>query len=365
MRETARQLALLEELRQRQIEALAERLSGRNGADNGPAAGTHIAQLSDAIEMLEKKIYRARDRRFAAAAVLATLALVGTLLFLPLFSTAVSVETKSENLSFTLVQSSRLFGASARAIAAHLASIGEVFQGNSRMPAFGGRLDLYPAASKTGQIGLDSLELPAGTRVGLYPTGAAGEIGMTLLFPPGTPPPLDVDVEGEFQAAAQNRAPLKFADQTRLEVLPRGNSPKLSFGFAGPEVSFAAPIEATRIAWNSASLAAPSESTIISGKVTLEEISETPVALRPGEPLRLGDGPMTIRQWKAAGVAFTCQFDGEASEFHTGEGIRRKNRMPTFLAWLRGQSSLAQFWALFGSLATLALAVHRFWRKPE
>jgi hypothetical protein len=66
-----------------------------------------------------------------------------------------------------------------------------------------------------------------------------------------------------------------------------------------------------------------------------------------------------------SGGVFACQFDGDVTELSTGTEGRQRNWMPNWLSWLRGRDSLIQFWALFGSLVTLALAVNRFWRDPE
>jgi hypothetical protein len=289
-----RSIALLEKLRQQQVEALADSLSGGSGANHelppAPLAGTRISHLSEAIQVLKEDVGRAQDRRYAAGAILAILFAAGTLLFLRLFSTAVSGETKSGDLSFTLVNRAALF--SGTAASAQFFGVGRAFRRNDELPVSGARLELVPAAVQPGSIGLRSMELPAGTRLSMFPTGSPNEIEIDFTFPGPSPPSLDVDLEGNFMLSG---SPLAIPDPVRLEVLPkRNNGFSLYLGFSTAEVAFETPVEVTGVQWGRPSLALKGESSIVSGKISLDEVPDSSVTLRAAEPFGIGNSRVTL-----------------------------------------------------------------------
>jgi hypothetical protein len=368
--------AILEELRERQIQTLAGMLKGEPEAQTDMpslhVAGALITHLSEAIEVFKKSADRTHDRRFAIIAIGLLLLLLGTFLFLPLRSTAVLVETKSRGLSFTVAEPrAALFRGASAAMSVELSGIDKVYRGNAVLAGTGGgtdsnfRIEGHPGAANPGRIGLSFLEVPAGTRVKFLPTGSAQKVEIAFHFENGQPPPLDFDVEGDFGTGIGQGQLISFAAPTRLEAIPRGSDIVAVFAFASRETIFQTPLEVRALAWTGQPGSAIEESSILSGKVTLDEIGRRSVTVRAGDPLRIGSGLGTIRQLSFNAGTMTCAFDGTVKELSTGPVGRRRNLMPTWLSWIRAQDALVQFWALFGSLAGLALAINHWWRVPE
>lgn len=107
------------------------------------------------------------------------------------------------------------------------------------------------------------------------------------------------------------------------------------------------------------------ESTVLSGKLSLEEFRDRSVNLRRDEILQLGDVSGMIGQLRSDAETLSCQFDGEVKQLVTGEGDRRQNLMPTWLDWARQRDALVQFWVVCGYLASLGLTVARWWRGTK
>ena len=84
-------------------------------ASQGKTKEEAMESLSEAIEVMKNDVARTHDRRLAAFAITAILFVIGTLLFLRPFSTSISGETTSGDLSFVVAnRSAFLSGTSPR-----------------------------------------------------------------------------------------------------------------------------------------------------------------------------------------------------------------------------------------------------------
>jgi hypothetical protein len=311
------------------------------------------------------------------ATVAAAVLLTGTLLLLHRSSAEILVDAKASGVTFTVADSFAPLRGIAGVASVELAGLAKVQQEGAPEIAAGSDEDLQlrfeteTASKKPGSIGFDSLLIPAGTQVELTQAGAGKTIGLRLQYPPGVSPALDLDVSGDLviHIKGQPQRKANFPAPARITAVPAGDA-QLVVAFKPQEITFPAPIPVQSISWSRDARsssghpgAARGQSSLLSGKLSLEEFKDKSVTLRNGEPLHLGGASGRIRQLHSDGQVFSCQFDGAAQELSIGEGNRRQNLMPTWLEWMRQRDALVQFWALAAYLAGLGLAVGRWWRE--
>jgi hypothetical protein len=364
----ADRVKVLERLREDQIRSLVEILDDPARERDMPTikvVSTLITHLSEAIEVFRTQVDELHHRAFAITAISLILLVTGTVLLLPVRSTPVFIQTKSSAISFLVDQNVAPFRGAGAANSLELSGVNRVFLGNQELPppvGQGYHLSAQLAAQRPGQIGLDSLEVPAGTSISILPTGFAKQTQIAFAFPEGESPQLKFNLEGDF--ASPDGAPLTISESTQMEALPRGGHLLITLNFVRTENEFNTPFKAMTLRWNGPSQSAIEESSIFSGSIIFDDFGSRSVSLRAGAPFRiLGAGE--IRKLKFSGGAVECEFDGEVKQLSSGSGVARRNLMPSLIVWLRSRETLFQFWASLASLTGLALAVNRWWRKPE
>lgn len=365
----------LKRLRQQQIELLSHAAANDPTIVNGLIA--RVQSLSAAIELIEKAKNKARDRRIAVSAWVAAVLLTGTLLLLHRPSAEIVTDARSSQLWFSVTAPFAPLRGVAQVASVELTGLAKIRREGVPEVAAEPDEDLHlriqpDLASKSpGSIGFDPLIIPAGTEVELTQTGSGTAILMRFQYPSGASPVLDLDVTGDVVIRLNGQQRVSFPAPVRITAVPAADA-QLIVEFGSREVTFPTPVPVGSVSWNrdarSASVhpgGARNESSILSGKLSLEEFKDRSVNLRNGELLHLGEASGQIRQLRSDGEALSSQFDGAVKELSTGEGNREQNLMPTWLEWLRQRDALVQFWALAGYLAALGLAAARWWGESK
>jgi hypothetical protein len=374
---TSRGLEELKRLRQEQIEML-----GRAAAADDPTAD-HLAKrvqnLSAAIDALEEARDKPRRRRLGIVIIAIAVIVPGTLLLRHRPSAEILLDAKASRVSFTTAESFAPLRGVGGVAAVQVAGLARIQQeGLPDIVAgpndeFALRLSSDITLRTPGSIGFDSLSVPAGTRVEITRDETGKTIELRLQYAPGATPTLDLDVSGDLSVHIPGtpQRKMNFPAPERITAVPAGDA-ELAVTFQSQEVVFPAPIRVRSISWSrdvrgsSGLPGAPrAESTLLSGKLSFEEIREEPVALRNGEPLDTGGASGLIRQLRSDGQSLSCQFEGTVRELSVGEGDRRQILMPTWLEWIRQRDALLQFWAVAGYLTALGLAISRWWTEPK
>lgn len=367
----------LKRLRQEQIDRLARAAAEGDATLDRVAA--RVQSLSAVIDAIEKAGGKARNRRLTIATGAAAVLLTGTLLLLHRPSAEILVDAKASGVSFTVARSFAPLRGIAGLQSVELAGLAKIQQDGEPDITAGTdddlrvRFDTGTTAKERGSIGFDSLLVPAGTQIELFQANAGKLIGLRLQYPRGASPAIDMDVSGGLLVQIQGQRPRKTGSiaPARITAAPDGDA-QLLLEFNSPAIEFPAPILVQSISWardTRTGSAQPgesrSQSTLISGKLSLEEFKDRSISLRDGEPLHLGGASGWIRQLRFDGQTLSCQFDGAALELSIGEGSRKQNLMPTWLDWMRQQDALLQFWAVSAYLAGLGLAIGRWWGESK
>jgi hypothetical protein len=363
----------LKRLRQEQIDRLAQ--AAAEGDATLDRAAARVQSLSGAIDTIEKAGGKAQSRRLTIATGAAAVLLTGTLLLLHRPSAEILVDAKATGVSFTVTRSFAPLRGIAGLQSVELTGLAKIQQDGEPEITAGTDDDLRvrfaadTTAKDRGSIGFDSLLVPAGTKIELFQANAGKLIGLRLQYPRGASPAIDMDVSGGLLVQIQGQRPRKTSSiaPARITGVPLGDA-QLMLEFNSPAIEFPTPIPVQSIIWARDARtgaaepgAARSQSTLISGKLSLEEFKDRSVSLRDGEPLHVGGASGRIRQLRFDGQALSCQFDGAAPELSIGEGSRKQNLMPTWLDWIRQQDALLQFWAASAYLAGIGLAIGRWW----
>jgi hypothetical protein len=365
----------LRRLRQEQLELLAHAAADDPALVNGILA--RVQSLSAAIDLLEKTKSKKRDRRLTMAAWVAAVLLTGTLLLLHRPSAEILADTTASQLSFTVTRAVAPLRGLPGVKSVELSGLAEVQQDGSPWLAAGPDEDLRlrieaDAASKNpGSIGFDQLTVPAGTQIEISSTGEGKTIGLRLQYPSGKPAALDLAVTGDVMIRSQGQRRTSFAAPAQLTAVPVSDG-ELAVELGSKEVAFPTPIAVQSVSWNRRAFSDPvhpggarAESSILSGKLSLEEFKDRTINLRNGEVLQAGGASGQIRQLRSDGVTISSQFDGSVKELAIGEGVRRRNLMPTWLDWIRQQDALVQFWAIAAYLAGIGLTMGRWWKESK
>jgi hypothetical protein len=320
---------------------------------------------------------RARDRQFTAGVLGAAVLVTGTLLLLHRPSAEVLVDTKSSTVSFTVAAPFAPLRGVAQVAFAEFAGLAKVREeGALEIAAPPGddlRLRVQPdiTSKNPGAIGFDSLVVPEGAQIDVSQTGAPNSIELRIQYPAGASPTLDLDASGDVVLRVKDRRQASFPAPIRITAVPAGDA-QLVVAFRAPQVTLPAPvpIKSISLSRETRSLAlhpggTHPESSILSGKLSLEEFKDRFINLRNGELLQLGGASGVIRQLRLEGDTFSSQFDGAVKELSTGEGDRKKNLMPTWLDWLRQRDALVQFWGAALYLSGLGWTVGRWCRGSK
>jgi hypothetical protein len=376
-RTAQRGLEELKRRRQEQIEALAQAAGEDQATIDRLTALVH--SLSAAINAIDQARGKERDRRFAVAGVAAAVLLTGTLLLLHRPSAEILLDTKASGVSFIVTTPFAPLRGVVGVASVELAGLTKVRLEGAAETVAGTDEDLQlgvqsvTGTSNPGSIGFDSLLIPVGTLVEFTETGAGKTIELRFQYPFGEAAALDLDVTGDvvIHVKGQGRRNANFPAPARITAVPAGDA-QLVVQFNSQDAVFPTPVAAKSVMWSrDARIAsrqpegAREESSILSGKLSLEEFKDRFVNLRNGEPVHLGRSSGQIRQLRSDGQTISCQFDGVVAELSIGEGSQRQNLMPTWLEWLRQRDALVQFWALAVYLAGLGLTVGHWWRESQ
>ncbi len=365
----------LRRLRQEQIEALAR--AAIEDPDNADKLAARVKSLSEAIEAIEKGVRETRGRRLAVAAVTAAIIATGTLLLLHRPSTAILADTAASHLSFTVSAPFAPLRGVEQVAFVEITSLARVRQESGAEVSAPPDEDLLlrvqpdPASKHPGSIGFDELTVPVGTQIEMDRIEPGNAVELRFQYPHGASPELNLDVSGDVAIRLQGQHRASFPAPVRITAIPAGDA-QLTVDFHSRETAFPSPIRVGAVSFSRDVRAisrepagALEQSSILSGKLSLEEFRDRTVNLRSGEVVRLGGASGVIRQLRSDGEKLSSQFDGSVRELSTGEAERKQNLMPTWLDWLRQRDALVQFWAVAAYLAGLGMAVGRWWKGPR
>lgn len=321
---------------------------------------------------------RAPNRRATIATAVAAVLLTGSLLLLHRNSSEILFNTRAIDVSFTVASPYAPFRGIAGLSSLAVKGWSTVRQ-DGAPDAFSRDDDeqLYQVNAVTGaghhgSIGIDDLVVPRDTQIEYIgiDTGAAT---ILLHFPPKQAATLNLAIAGSVVTSVVGGEKRELDSPSPTDVaIALGDSVQLDLRYDSKNLTFPTPVEVRGVAWNRDRPTDPNtpggvvrESSILSGKISLEEFKDRYFTIHNGEMIDLGASTGYLRQLSTDGLAFTCQFDGSVSVLTVGAGKREKNYMPTWLDWLRSRDALLLFWMSSAYIVGLVLAIDRWWKGAE
>ena len=309
--------------------------------------------------------------------LLATLALLSVLVFVPVRSTEVELDLAVSELSFVLpvdypitesleVTSLGVSGLTAIDLPRSTTHPAATLQERDLL------LSSATIASRQGTITLASITLPAGTRVAVRAGARPQEYRLSFR---ARTPQLTVSVDGPIEVVVPDTDHVKRDFAVPRQLVMWLGTDVVDLVFTTPEVSrtvFLAQLPADSLHLSrideytsTTNTVARHVSTILSGTVYMESIDGLGRALRRSEGIRLGTSTGAIRQLALAEDHLALQFHGRVSGMSSGSATVRRSMMPTILEWLRARHGLSLLWGTTAYVFGLALGALRWWRSPQ
>jgi len=106
-------------------------------------------------------------------------------------------------------------------------------------------------------------------------------------------------------------------------------------------------------------------STIVTGTLYFESLSDESRSLRAGQRLRFSSAEGEVRSLTFENRNLRLDFRGRVRGMTTGTEAEPRNLMPTLLEWVRARQGLALLWGSSLYVVGLLAAIVRWWRSSE
>jgi hypothetical protein len=316
-------------------------------------------------------------KRWPVAAILVVvLLIVSGLLFVPVRSTEIELDSALTKVVFELskpnillegIKVSELRVSELRNF--QLPPTGE--QGEQTVSLSDGKLRVAVGENPNspGIITLGGVDLPAGTRVEVSWTEIPDQCRLTLEVPQQSQLNPKVVVRGTIQIICSSvREPMDFNTSSPRPIQMQPVANRVTFNLILPKETktlFALQLPVENLGFTQTKQFASypfAVSTILSGKLYLIELNGREYPLRSGEGLRFKQSEGLLRVLTFQKDQLALQFQGSVRGMSTGWEKNRTNLMPTCLEWLKAQQGLVLLWGATFVLFGLLDRVFKWWK---
>lgn len=306
-----------------------------------------------------------RKRWIALAALLLSLAIASSLMFVHLREAEVDLEVAASEVGFTLADHKQVLAPGLNLSEVKASGIHKVTFSNLPKAGAGSaplaedldadRVMLSNLGKDAGStITLSSVPLPAGTRVRLRANRSPGSYRLSLKVPQGTPFSIPITCMGQVQIALPGARPQDYSYAGPGAVVLEPAADEIDLDLTVPDkstVELSPQLRVSDIAFvhvdqfqDADQIMVRYISSINSGALYLESLNGEKISLRSGEGLRFeaSDGEMRKLTLETGGLS--AQYQGRVRGMTTGSGETRINLMPPLLEWLRARHGLSLLW---------------------
>lgn len=343
--------------------------------DPGSVTASHVEEverLARLVQIQDQLYPQPKPRWPVAGAMLLTLVLISLLLFVRIREADVELDLVLSEVAFELTQDHVLTEVlQVGAIAAfELRSVqmpyGSAGGDRSRQADAGGRPAVQLEAEGTaGDLTLEPLTLPAGTRVLLSPTLQSNKIRLTLSGPDLL---LRVGVRGRVRVSMPGTAAQTVDHPTPASVELRSSEVPLHLDLSLPEgraLRFAPALSVKSLVLDSVEEHLGGERSVVrqvsairSGSLFWEELGGREHRLRASERLRLKGAEGSLRMLRYENQQLQLSFAGQVRDVLAGAG---RSLMPTWLDWLQAQHGLSLLWGATLYTFGILMGALRWW----
>jgi hypothetical protein len=339
-----------------------------------------LARLLD----LQKSSSDARPKRVweVAGILFATLIVVSVLLFARKHRTEVELEIDATHASFATTSEQVLFE-EVDLDALGVSGLARITLPDLATAAFGGasimqepnqsiRLAVTEVSGQRGAIGISELRPTKATPVDVRLKGRSGDYRLSFHDPAMT---IDVGVIGPISItiAGIGERTIVFPIPQSLALEPSAGSVDLDLTFRNgtpaamtPQVPVSS-LEFWRVdEFGDRRISVlRALSTILGGKIYLEELNGDSRSLRDGEVLRFDHIQGEIRTLRMRSDRVSLGFHGDVQGMSTGDAQQIRSLMPTWLDWLKAQHGLSLLWGSTLYLAGIVMAALRWFKGAQ